>query len=155
MHIIDQRLQSLELVLPECTRAAGNYRPTLINGGILYLSAQVPLINGSLEYPGKVGLDLTPQQGYEAARLAALNVLAHIREQTDHWRRFDTLLRVDGYVSSAEGWVQQPQVLDGASDLFSEVLAEQGLHTRMAVACSQLPMNASVELVVTAAITAG
>ena len=152
MHPIDQRLANAGITLPQRSRPAGNYVPALRSGSFLYLSGQVPVWNGELRYAGQIGRDLSPEQGYEAARLAALNVLAHVRAETREWQTFGGLVSVEGHVSSAPGWYQQPKVLDGASDLFAEVLAEQGAHARAAFSCEQLPLNVAVELVVIAAV---
>ena len=152
-HPIDQRLQDLAIELPPRTQPAGNYRPAVIHGNTLYLSGQFPVLNGVLRYQGVVGAAISTEDGYAAARLAALNALAHIREETDGWRRFGAMIRLDGYIASAPGWFDQPRVLDGASDLFAELLGAQGEHARSVVSCTQLPLNAALELVVTVGLT--
>ncbi|HKK06674.1 MAG TPA: RidA family protein [Gammaproteobacteria bacterium] len=152
-HPIDSRLRELAIELPPRTRPAGNYHPSKHHGNTLYLSGQFPIDNGVLRYPGVLGEALSKDEGYAAARLAALNALAHIRAASDGWRRFKTIIRLDGYIASAQGWLEQPQVLDGASDLFVALLGAQGEHARSVLACAQLPMNAAVELVLTVGLT--
>ena len=92
-------------------------------------------------------------EGQEAAKSAALNVLAHLRAMSLSWHNFGALLRVDGYVSSAAGFYEQPKVLDGASTLFAEVLGDRAGHVRTAFSVSQLPLNAAIELVVIAKLS--
>ncbi len=152
MHIIDQNLWAAGIELPEPPAAIGRYLPVLRRGRLLYLSGQLPLAGGVVRYSGCVGAQLSAQEGYAAARLAALNVLAHIRAATHAWRDLDTLLRLEGHVASAPGFYDQAQVLDGASELFADILGEHAGHTRAALACPQLPKNAAVELVVSAAL---
>jgi enamine deaminase RidA (YjgF/YER057c/UK114 family) len=149
----DQRLKELGLALPHPPRPAGNYQPWILAGNLLYLSGQFPIQDGRLIYTGRVGAERTEADGYAAARLAALNVLAQIHAALGGFDRLAKLLRVEGHVASAPGWNNAPKVLDGASDLFVAVLGELGRHTRTAFTPSQLPFNLTVELVVAAAIT--
>ncbi len=154
MHPIDRSLLKASLTLPQRTKPAGNYAPATLAGNLLFISGQFPVAEGVLRYKGQIGRDLSEAEGWQAARLAALNVLAHLRWETENWRRFEKIVRVDGYVSSAAGWHQQPKVLDGASDLFAEILGAQAGHARTAVPCSQLPVDAAVELAVIASLKA-
>ena len=149
---IEARLAELGIVLPPPPRPAGNYQPWILHGGLLFISAQLPIEDGKLRYVGQVGADLTEEQGYAAARLSALNVIAQIRAALGGFSKLATLLRVEGHVASAPDWNNAPSVLNGASDLFVSVLQERGRHTRTAFTPARLPLNLSVELVVTAAI---
>jgi enamine deaminase RidA (YjgF/YER057c/UK114 family) len=152
MHPINVRLTELGLVLPDPPQPAGRYQPVVRSKGLLFLSGQFPFWNGELRYRGQVGRDLSVEDGRQAARLAALNVLAHVRRATGDWNELGELVRVEGHVSSATGWHGQAAVLDGASGLFSEVLGLQAGHARTAFSACQLPLNAAVELVVVASI---
>jgi enamine deaminase RidA (YjgF/YER057c/UK114 family) len=149
---IESQLKSLGLELPNPPKPAGNYQACVQTGNLLFISGQFPIENGQLRFTGRVGAELTVEQGYAAARLAALNVLAQIRAALGGFDRLETLLRVEGHVASAPGWNNVPKVLDGASDLFAAVLGERGRHTRTAFSPEQLPLNLTVELVVTAAV---
>ena len=149
---VEDRLAKLALQLPAPARPAGNYRPAMLASGLPFISGQLPLFNGELKYPGRVGAELSEAEGGEAARLAALNVLAQIKAALSGFDRLVSLVRVDGHVSSAPGWTNQPRVLDYASDLFREALGKKGAHARTAFASPQLPLNASIELVVTAVV---
>lgn len=148
MHPIDNRLAMLGITLPVPPMPAGRYKAAVKRNGLLFLSGQFPYANGELLYQGRVGGNLTREDGREAARISALNVLAHIRKATSDWNGFHEILRVDGFVSSAPGFYQQPAVLDGASELFANVLGERAGHARIAVSVNELPLNASIEIVV-------
>lgn len=149
---VEQHLKELGLELPEAPRPAGNYAPWILRGGLLFLSGQFPIENGQLRYVGRVGAELTEDQGRDAARLAGLNVLAQIRAALGGFERLVTLLRVEGHVASAPGWNSAPKVLDGASDLLVQVLGDRGRHARTAFTPPQLPLDLAIELVVTAAV---
>jgi len=146
----DQRLRELGIQLPEPPQPAGNYQPWVLAGNLLFISGQFPIENGQLRFIGQVGAELTEEHGYIAARLAAVNVLAQINNALGGFTRLETLSRVEGHVASAPGWTNAPKVLNGASDLFAAVLGEHGQHTRTAFTPARLPLNLSVELVVTA-----
>lgn len=149
---VEQRLIDLGLVLPVPPKPAGSYQPWITAGNLLFLSGQFPMENGQLRFVGRVGCELTEPQGYQAARLAALNVLAQIRAALGTFDRLATLARVEGHIASSPEWNNAPRVLDGASDLFLEVLGERGRHTRTAFTPLHLPYNLAIELVVTAII---
>ena len=150
--IVEIQLEKMGLVLPPAPQPAGNYQAAIRSGNLLFLSGQFPIENGQLRYTGRVGAELSEADGYAAARLAALNVLAQIHAALGGFDNLDTLLRVEGHVASAPGWNNAPKVLNGASDLFAQVLGDRGRHTRTAFTPPGLPWNLAVELVVTAAI---
>ena len=139
-------------MLPAPPDPVGAYRACVVHAGIGYLSGQFPLADGRLRFPGRVGAELTATEGREAARLAALNVLAQLARSLGDTGRLVTLLRVDGVVASAPGFLAQPAVLDGASELLRQVLGDAGEHARSAIAVERLPLDAAVELVVTFAV---
>jgi enamine deaminase RidA (YjgF/YER057c/UK114 family) len=144
------RLRGLGLALPEPAKPAGSYLPVVEAGGLLFVSGQFPRADGKLTLLGKVGADLTFEEGCEAARLCALGVLSQIRAYLGSLDRLKQIVRLEGHVASAPGFFDQPGVLDGASDLFVELLEDRGRHSRSALSHRQLPLNASIELVVTA-----
>src|SRR4051812_6554216 len=149
---VEEKLDQLGLKLPAAPKPAGNYSAAVRAGRLLFLSAQLPIENGVLRYTGRVGAELTEEEGYAAARLTALNVLARIRHELGSFEPLDQLVRVEGHVASAPDWHNTPRVLDGASDLFVGVLGERGRHARAAFNPPRLPWNLAVELVVTAAL---
>jgi enamine deaminase RidA (YjgF/YER057c/UK114 family) len=152
---VEQRLEELGLTLPPPPKAAGNYEPWVRHGHLLFISAQLPIENGKPIYTGRVGAERTEEEGCAAARLAALNVLAQIRAALGGFESLATLLRVEGHVAAAPDWNRVPKVLDGASDLFAAVLGERGRHARSAFCPPRLPLDLTVELVVTAAVREG
>jgi enamine deaminase RidA (YjgF/YER057c/UK114 family) len=149
---VDLKLEDLGIKLPPAPKPAGNYSAFVRAGNLLFLSGQFSIEDGAPRYNGRVGAELSEEQGYAAARLAALNVLAQIRAALGGFDQLKHLVRVEGHVASAPGWHNTPLVLDGASDLFVAVLGERGRHARTAFNPSCLPWNLAVELVVTAAV---
>ena len=131
---VESRLAVLGLELPEAPRPVGSYQASVIANGLLFISGQLPLVEGEIMYPGRVGAELSEATGGEAAWLTALNVLAQIKAALGGFDRLVSLVRVDGYVSSAPGWTNQPRVLDNASRLFIAALGEKGAHARSALA---------------------
>jgi enamine deaminase RidA (YjgF/YER057c/UK114 family) len=130
----------------------GNYRAVIVRGMAGFVSGQFPIREGKLVFCGKVGAELTPEQGREAAALCALNVLGQLRNALG--KDFDRVRigRIDGYIASDASFYGQPDVLDGASAVFLDVLGEHGAHARAVFAVPQLPQHAPVELVVTFAL---
>jgi enamine deaminase RidA (YjgF/YER057c/UK114 family) len=146
---VERRLAELGLRLPAAPNPIGAYRRGVIHAGLGTLSGQLPLREGKIVHPGLVGRDVTVPDAQAAARTAALNVLAQLRELLGGFDRLVGLLRLDGFVASAPDFTAQPAVLDAASTLFVEALGERGAHARSAMGVAVLPLNAPVELVVT------
>ena len=139
-----------DLELPEPPAPAGSYERCMVYNGIGFVSGQFPLVDDHLAFVGRIGAELSEEEGHRAAEIAAVNVLSQIKAVLGgNFGQLATLLRVDGYVASADGWRRQPTVLDGASNLFVEILGTRGRHARSAFAVSQLPFGAPIELVVT------
>lgn len=151
---VQQRLAARGLVLPDPPRPLGRYTAVSQAGDLLFVSGQLPLAGGKLVWQGQVGRDLTLEEGRRAAELAALNVLAQIHAHLGSFERLDHIVRLEGQVASAEGWLQQAAVIDGASGLFADVLEERAGHARTIASPSQLTANAAVILVVIAQIRA-
>jgi enamine deaminase RidA (YjgF/YER057c/UK114 family) len=148
----DHRLAEQGIELPKAPEPLGAYRAVVQAGSLLFLSGQLPLEDGAIRYKGRVGAELTLEEGRAAAELAALNVLAQIRRHLGGFDRLLQIVRLEGHVASAPGFYDQPRVLDAASELISRALGEKAGHARSAFAASHLPANAAVELVVTAEI---
>ncbi len=134
------------ILLPPPPRPVGFYEAGVIRGSVGFVSGQFPLRNGVLVCHGQVGANLTIKEACDACELAALNVLAQISDLTEKFATLDGLLRLDGYVASADGFLDQPKVLDAASALFREVLGDRGRHARTAFSVRQLPMGSPIEL---------
>lgn len=146
---VKERLRALGLELPKPSAPAGSYEPYRLDRGVGWLAAQLPSRDGHTVMHGRVGAELTLEQGREAARLAALSALARIEQSLGGFERLRDLLRVDGHVASADGFFEQPKVLDGASELFLAALGDRGRHARTAFAPPRLPLDNSIELAIT------
>jgi len=142
----EQKLTQLGIELPSPPQPVATYVPAVQAGDLLFLSGVVPFRDGKLVLAGKLGADLTVEQGYEAARIALLNALAIVRKELGTLDRVKKVVRMVGHVASADGFVQQPAVVNGASDLLVKIFDDAGRHARVAVGAAELPLNAPVEL---------
>ena len=141
-----QRLSRLSLTLPPVPQAAGNYAGFVLAGHLLAISGQLSRRADGTLLTGRVGADLTLEQGQEAARLSALNILAQALAALGDLARISHTLRLTGFVQSTADFHQQPQVINGASDLIAGVLGAPGVHSRAAVGAAALPLNAATEI---------
>jgi enamine deaminase RidA (YjgF/YER057c/UK114 family) len=142
----ESKLKALGLQLPLPPQPVATYIPAVRVGDLLFLSGVLPMRDGQLAFSGKLGRDLTAEEGMEAAKLSLLNALAIAKQELGSLDRISRVVKVVGYVASAEGFVQQPQVLNGASDLLVAVFGEAGRHARVAVGAAELPRRAPVEI---------
>jgi enamine deaminase RidA (YjgF/YER057c/UK114 family) len=144
---IDTRLESLGLELPIPSSPDANYVPFVRTGQLLFLTGQLAQWNGERRFIGKLGRELTLEQGQQAARLCGLNLLAHLRAALDDdLGRVSRCIRLTGYVNSTPDFTGQSQVMNGASDLFVQVFGDSGRHTRIAIGVSALPYDVGVEV---------
>lgn len=143
---VENRLAELGITLPLPPKPVATYVPAVQAGDLLFLSGVLPFQDGKLALEGKLGRELTVEQGYESARIALLNALAIVRSHLGTLDLVTQVVRLVGHVASAEGFVQQPAVINGASDLLVQLFGEAGRHARVAVGAVQLPLNAPVEL---------
>jgi enamine deaminase RidA (YjgF/YER057c/UK114 family) len=153
---ISHRLTELEIELPPPPRAVASYVPVRIAGDTAYVAGQVPMIDGTLMHPGRLGdpsEHVTTEEGAAAARQAALQALSALREALGGFGRLAGLSQVTVYIASAPEFVEHPSVANGASDALVEVLGEEGRHARAAVGMASLPLGACVEVAVTARLT--
>lgn len=141
------RLKEINVTLPDAPAPVANYVPAARAGNMLYVSGQIPLEGGKPQFVGKLGRELGVEQGQLAARLCALNVLAQARAALGgDLDRVVRCVRVGGFVNCTPEFADQPQVVNGASDLFVAVLGEAGRHARAAVGCASLPRGVAVEV---------
>jgi enamine deaminase RidA (YjgF/YER057c/UK114 family) len=145
------KLAQLGLTLPQVAPPLAAYVPAVQTGNYVYVSGQLPLVEGKLPVTGKVGAEVTEEQAAELARTCALNALAAI-ESLVGLGRLVKIVKLTGFVASAPGFTGQPAVLNGASNLLGEVLGEQGRHARSAVGVAELPLGAPVEVEVIAEV---
>jgi enamine deaminase RidA (YjgF/YER057c/UK114 family) len=141
-----QRLKELGLTLPPVTRPVAAYVPCLRHQDTLLLSGQITLVDGKVAVAGKVGGDLTLEQGQHAARICCLNALGIAADAAGGIDKIVRVLRVVVYVASAPGFTQQHLVANGASELLKAVFGEAGQHTRAAVGVAELPLGSAVEI---------
>jgi enamine deaminase RidA (YjgF/YER057c/UK114 family) len=139
-------LTRLGLALPTPPAAVGNYEAWVRSGDLIVTSGQLPWLDGVMQHPGRLGDEVTPEQGYEAARLAALNGIAQLGEASGDLERVERVLRVEGSVHCAPGFRGHPEVLDGASDLLVAVFGDRGRHTRSALGIADMPRDACVQV---------
>ena len=133
--------------MPDAPAPVANYVPAVRAGSMVYVSGQIPLEGGKPQFIGKLGRDLGVEQGQQAARLCALNVLAQARAALGgDLDRVVRCVRVGGFVNCTPEFTDQPQVVNGASDLFVAVLGDAGRHARAAVGCASLPRGVAVEI---------
>jgi enamine deaminase RidA (YjgF/YER057c/UK114 family) len=145
------RLEGLGLTLPQVAPPLAAYVPAVQSGNYVYVSGQLPLVEGELALAGKVGAEVTAEQAAEMARTCALNALAAI-DALVGLGRVVKIVKITGYVASAPGFTAQPGVVNGASQLFQDVLGELGRHARSAVGVAELPLGAPVEVEVIAEV---
>ena len=144
---VDMHIAQLGIELPTPAPPAGAYVPFVVAGRLLLVAGQLPMWNGTLKYDGRVGAEITLEDGIAAARLCGLNVLAQARAACDgDLDRVRRVLRLGGFVQAAPGFTDHPKVLNGASELMVEVFGQAGRHVRVAVGAASLPMAAAVEV---------
>ena len=143
---VEARLAELGIVLPEPARSVANYVPYVVAGDLLLISGQLPFADGRV-ITGRLGEDMALEEGIAAARACGIGILAQIRAAVDgDWTRVRRILRLGGFVNSADGFTDQPKVINGASDLMVAVFGEAGRHARAAVGVNTLPLGAAVEV---------
>jgi enamine deaminase RidA (YjgF/YER057c/UK114 family) len=142
----DAKLKALNLELPMAPKPVANYVPVVRAGDLLFLSGVLPSRDGQLILTGKLGQGITIEQGMEAAKVAALNALAIVRSEVGSLDKVKRVVKMVGHIASAPGFTDQPQVLNGASDLLVQIFGEAGKHARVAVGAAELPRQAPLEI---------
>ena len=143
----EQRLEELGIALPEAARPLAAYVPTVRSGGMVYVSGQVPMVDGKVAFTGRLGPNgLSLEDGVQAARTCAINVLAALKAELGQLSRVRRVVKLTGFVASEPDFVDQPRVINGASELFIEVFGELGRHARSAVGMAALPLGVPVEV---------
>ena len=144
---IDDKIKELKLSLPEAKAPVGSYVATKISGKLLYISGQISInANGEL-IKGKVGKDLTTEDAYKAAERCGLSIVAQVKKACDDdFSKIKSCIKLTGFVNSTDDFVEQPKVINGASDLIASIFGDAGMHTRAAVSTNSLPLGVAVEV---------
>ena len=148
-----ERLASMGVSLPKAPGAVAAYVPWAITGNLLMTSGQLPWVDGALLYKGKIGRELSPDQGYEACQLSALNAIAQLSDALGNLSRVKRIVRLEGTLNVASGFTDHPPVLNGASDLIFAVFADAGRHTRMVYTNPEMPLDCACLIVLFAEIS--
>lgn len=152
MSAIEAKLKTLGIDLPIAPPPVGFYVPAIRTGNLVITSGQLPFVGKEIAFAGKIGANLHEEDGWNAARLCAVNALSQIKACLGSLEMVRRIVRVEGYVHSAPGFQAQPQVVNGASELFVELFGDAGKHTRIALGIAEMPLNAAVQLSVWAEI---
>ncbi len=145
MTSIAQKLTELTITLPEAAAPAANYVPYMRSGNLLFISGQLPFENGQLIHKGRLGENVSIEDGYKAARQCAINIIAQIKA-AGGLEKVARIVRLGGFVNSTADFTDQPKVVNGASDLFVAVFGDAGRHARAAVGSPSLPLGVAVEV---------
>ena len=147
MHLFEENIKNLGLNIPDLPKALANYVPYKIVGKTMYISGQAPVKNGELIYRGKVGSDITVEDGIEAAKLCVLNIIAGVKTGIEgDWDKLDSFVKLTGYVNCQNDFTDQPKIINGASDMLVDIFGGQGRHSRVAVGSNALPLGIAVEI---------
>lgn len=142
----EQKIKQLEIQLPQIPESLGSYQDMVRVGNLVFLSGRGPLQADGKYVTGKVGQDLTTNDGYQAARLTAINQLAILKQAFGSLDKIKRIIKVNGYVNTSNSFMEQSKVMNGFSDLLIEVFGEQGRHARTSVGVFTLPQNMAVEV---------
>ncbi len=147
MHLFEENIKNLGLNIPDLPKALANYVPYKIVGKTMYISGQAPVKNGELIYKGKVGTDITVEDGIEAAKLCVINIIAGVKTGIEgDWDKLDSFVKLTGYVNCQNDFTEQPKIINGASDMLVDIFGDQGRHSRVAVGSNALPLGIAVEI---------
>lgn len=144
--MVEEVMKEMGITLPETVKPLAAYIPAIRTGDYVYTSGQVPFAEGKLKYSGKIGFDLSVEEGQNAAALCALNALSAIKSEIGDLNNIERVVKVTVFVNSANGFTDQPKVANGASEFLGKIFGEAGKHTRSAVGVNELPVNSAVEV---------
>ena len=142
-----KKIDELKIKLPEAKPPVGSYVATKISGNLLFISGQISIADSGDLIKGKVGKELSTQDGYEAAKRCGLSIVAQAKVACDgDLSKIKSCVKLTGFVNSTEDFIEQPKVINGASDLIAAIFGDAGMHTRAAVSTNSLPLGVSVEV---------
>ena len=143
----EQNIEKLKIKLPEAKAPVGNYVATKISGKILFISGQISIDENAQLIKGKIGKDLDTEAGYNAAKRCALSIVAQVKNACGgDLTKVKSCIKLTGFVNSTDDFIEQPKVVNGASDLIASIFGSDGMHTRAAVSTNGLPLGVSVEV---------
>ena len=143
----EEKIKELNIKLPEAKAPVGSYVATKISGNLLYISGQISMNQQGELIKGKVGKDLTTEEAYKAAERCGLSIIAQVKKACDgDLSKIKSCIKLTGFVNSTDDFIEQPKVINGASDLIASVFGNSGMHTRAAVSTNSLPLGVSVEV---------
>ena len=143
----ENKIKELKILLPEAKPPVGSYVATKIVGKLLYISGQISITENGELIKGKIGIDLTTEDGYKAAVRCGLSIVAQAKKACDDdLSKIKSCVKLTGFVNSSEDFIEQPKVINGASDLIASIFGDAGMHTRAAVSTNSLPLGVSVEV---------
>lgn len=143
--LIEERIKSLQITLPNPPTPAGSYIPAVKTGNLLFISGQIPMENGKVLFTGKV-TDDNLETAQKSARMCAINLLAQIKREIGNLDKVTRIVRLSGFVNSDAEFFQHPKVINAASDLFYEIFGDKGKHSRIAIGVASLPLNSMTEI---------
>ena len=150
---VEEKIKELGLELPAAPSPMANYVTARRTGNLIFFSGAGPFQEGKPVVFGKVGAELSQEEGYQAARLTGLNLIAQLKKELGNLDRVKQFVKVQAFVASAPDFMAQPAVMNGVSDLFAEIVGEKGKHARTAVAVPQLPFNIPIEVEIIVEVT--
>ena len=143
----DDKIKELKIKLPEAKAPVGSYVATKISGNLLYVSGQISMNSNGELIKGKVGKDLTTDEAYKAAERCGLSIVSQVKNACHgDLSKIKSCVKLTGFVNSTEDYIEQPKVINGASDLITSIFGDAGMHTRAAVSANSLPLGVSVEV---------
>ncbi len=143
----EEKIKELKINLPEAKAPVGNYVATKVSGKMLFVSGQISIDETGQLIKGKIGKDLDTEAGYNAAKRCALSIIAQVKKACDNdLSKVKSCIKLTGFVNSTDEFIDQPKILNGASDLIASVFGDAGMHTRAAVSTNSLPLGVSVEV---------
>ncbi len=144
--MIEEKIASLNILLPVPPKPAGSYIPVARTGNLVFVSGQIPIKDGKVEFQGKVPTDVSVDVAQQAAKLCIINVLAQLKSEIGSLDRISKIVRVSGFVNSASDFYEQSKIINAASDLLFDIFGEKGKHSRIAIGVPTLPLNSTVEI---------
>ena len=144
---IEENIRKLKIVLPDAKAPVGSYVATKIVGKLLFISGQISIDENGELIKGKIGQELTTDDGYNAAKRCGLSIISQVKKACDNdLSKIKSCIKLTGFVNSTDNFIEQPKVINGASDIIASIFGDAGMHTRAAVSANSLPLGVSVEV---------